>query len=189
MVYNEFEEETPTAWELREREKRKRLILITTAIIVSGLVVTHHILMETSIIKLHHAQSNLQEQRKADLKVIYASTAPPAVITGRPGLKGERGYQGAKGETGERGPTGLPGPKGDTGRTGPRGPAGPIGPPGRSASILDSINNSSLPSLNLTSSLLNVIDNLETKIESVFKTSLATRWSKLMSIILKLRYT
>lgn len=174
---NLLEEETPT----RRGPSKIIRILFVAAAVATFLLVIHHGLVQHDVNSLTRGQSKLTERDEEIERKLRTIPVTPRVVVGPPG---PRGVTGAKGERGQIGATGPPGPKGDAGRPGLRGPPGPAGPPGRSASILPSITNDSLPTLNLTASLLGMIDNLETKMESVLKTSLATRWSKLKIVIL-----
>ena len=156
------------------QEGRKRKILIVTVAFALALIVVHHILLEADVHKVRGAQRDFARQRKDDEERMRHTTTPRPII-GPVGLRGLKGDRGAPGEQGLPGNNGLPGAKGDPGPRGPTGPQGPVGPPGRLPSVLPSVNSSSLPSLNLTESLLEVVDGLKSQLDQVMK---AHNWSK-----------
>ena len=141
-----FEMETPTR--SRSTSKRIRLFFIIAAIVVATFTIVHQVLLQANVVSLRQAHVKLDEQMKSQ-----TTAAPPKVITGIPGLKGDRGLQGERGPKGDRGVAGAP------------GLPGPRGPPGRSAAIIP-LNNSSQP-FNLLRVVLNQLDQVQAKLEIV----------------------
>ena len=159
MTINQFQLEPPLGQELTARQKKIRLLLVILATTVAGLIIIHHVLIETSDAQLRRTLLSLEEKIKA----------VPAV-TGPPGQKGDRGRRGPQGMRGYTGPTGAPGLRGFKGD---RGLLGPSGPPGRSILYPPSVNDTSLPSYNLTASLLDEVNDLKTMVGSLANASLA----------------
>ena len=153
-----LELETPAHGRSISEVKKRRLIFIVFVLCVAALTLIHHILLQSDVVSLRSA---LAELREANMRT---TAAPPRLVPGIPGQKGERGLKGDRGAIGHRGESGL---KGDPGITGPPGLPGPRGPPGRSAAILPL--NYSSPSFNLSLSqaALDKLDEMETKLYAV----------------------
>ena len=148
-------------------------ILPAVAVAVTLLIVTHHILLHRH---LNQAQHDLEEDKVAYEITKHVTPPPPQLIRGPPGPKGQIGDPGFRGSQGDRGLPGPPGSSGNLGRIGPAGLPGPAGQPARSASILPPDTDPNV--LNLTTTLLDKIDELEGKLESAMKPQAVNHWSK-----------